>query len=112
MKIKLTLSKDTVLTVYNMLNQLYNLPVSNIQRENIYKSIGFDLADKFESKAKELKKNSNLLNQKNKVEMTLKFYQAWALHEIIHELLEVVLLDHYQENQISMLLQKIHPQII
>jgi hypothetical protein len=70
------------------------------------------LADKFESKAKELKKNSNLLNQKTKTKITLKFHEAWALHEIIDELLDLVLLDHYEENLISMLLSDLHPQII
>lgn len=112
MKVKLTLSKDTILCIAMMLGRLYYLPVSNIQRENIYKSIGFDLADMFESKARTLKKSANLLNTKQKAQVTLKFHEAWALHEIIQELLEITPLNEYDQNLISLLLQQIHPKII
>lgn len=112
MKVKLTLSKDTVICIANMLSRLYELPVSNIQRENVYKSIGFDLADKFDTKARTLKKSADLLNAKKKAQVTLKFHEAWALHEIIHDLLEITPLNEYDQNLISLLLQQIHPKII
>jgi len=112
MKVKLTLSKDTIICVSNMLTRLYALEVSTNQRENIYKSIGFDLADKFHTKARTLKKSADLLNQKQKSQVSLKFHEAWALHEIIQELLDYVLLNDYEQNLISLLLAQIHPKII
>lgn len=95
-----------------MLNKIYELPVSNDQQQNIYKSIGYDLADKFHTKAKHIKKTTDLLNAKNKHDITLKFHEAWALHEILHDILQIIQLDTYYQNLISNLLNTLHQKTI
>lgn len=112
MKVKIALKKDTIVCVSEMLNKIYDLPVSNLQIENIYKSICYDLADKFDSKAKSLKKSADLLNADKKHQITLKFHEAWALHMIICDLLQIIPLQEYYQNLISQLLHNLHQKTI
>lgn len=111
-KIKLQLSKPTILCVSGMLNKIYELPVSNIQQENIYKSIGYDLAEKFHKKAITIKKTTSLKPGKNKSDVSLKYHEAWALHEILHDLLQIIPLDTYYQALISKLLITLHQKTI
>lgn len=87
MKIKLQLKPDTIIALDKLLEMLWDLPESLDKRENVYKSIGFDLAEKFSSKAKNLIKKADLFNDKPK-SINLKYHEAWALEIIIKELLE------------------------
>ncbi|QSS96607.1 hypothetical protein [Psychroflexus sp. ALD_RP9] len=87
MKIKLQLKPDTIIALDRLLEMLWDLPVSLDKRENVYKSIGYDLAEKFSSKAKSIIKKANLFETKTKA-ISLKYHEAWALEIIINELLE------------------------
>lgn len=95
MNIEIKLSVDTVSAVNNLLKQIYELPVSQDKRENIYKSIGFDLADKIDKKYKNLIKKANLFDNKKK-KLSLKYHEAWALEAIIQDLLETVENDYHK----------------
>lgn len=88
MKIELKINTDTIVALGKLLEMVYDLPVSSDKRENIYKSIGYDLADKFSSKAKSLIKKANLFDNKTH-KIKLKYHEAWALEEITRELTEI-----------------------
>jgi len=88
MKVELKLSTETIIALYNLLEMVYDLPISTEKRENVYKSIGFDLADKFSSKAKTIIKKANLFSNKTH-KIKLKYHEAWALEQIVRELTEV-----------------------
>ncbi len=86
MKVELRLKPDTVAAVNKLLQKVYKMPVSNDKRENVYKSIGFDLADKIDKKYKNLIKKADLFNDKP-IKITFKYHEAWALEQIIIELI-------------------------
>ena len=86
MKVELRLKPDTVVAVNKLLQKVYKMPVSNDKRENVYKSIGFDLADKTDKKYKSLIKKADLFSDKP-IKITLKYHEAWALEEILMELI-------------------------
>ena len=87
MKVELKLNFDTLLAVSTTVNKVYELPATTIERECIYMSIGFDIADKFESKTKGLIKKQNLFDHKKLHKITLKFHEAWALQAILMDLI-------------------------
>jgi len=86
MKIEININTDTLIALNSVLKQVYELPVSNDKRENVYKSIGFDLADKFDKKCKTRVKKADLFDSKKKTKFTLKYHEAWALEEILREI--------------------------
>lgn len=88
------------MAINSVLKGVYELPVSNVERENIYKSIGFDLADKFDSKCKSQVRKASLFDSKKKNKITLKFHEAWALHQILMDTLDYVN-NAYQKTLIS-----------
>jgi hypothetical protein len=87
MKIEIHLSIDTLVATDQQLQKIYELPLSLKTTENVYKSIGFDLADAFNKKAKNQIKKANLFEKKSK-KMTLKYHEAWALEKILKDLQE------------------------
>lgn len=96
MKIELNISTDALMAANKILKEIYNLPVSNDKRENVYKSIGFDLADKFDKKCKTQIKKANLF-EKKKIKLSLKYHEAWALEAIIQDLIGEVIHNEYQK---------------
>ncbi len=86
MIIKIKLNNDTLIAVNSLLKKVYELPPSVDKRENIYKSIGYGLADKFEKKVKLIIRKASLFDQAKRTEMSLKFHESWALQEILTEL--------------------------
>lgn len=100
MKVEIKFSNDTLMAINAQLQEIYNLPVSTIKRENVYKSIGVDLADKFDKKCKTLIKKASLFDQKKRFKMSLKFHEAWALQEILMELVSQVK-NEYQKTLIE-----------
>ena len=93
MKIVIHISLDTLMAANEILKEIYNLPVSLDKRENVYKSIGFDLADKFDGKCKTQIKKANLFENK-KIKISLMYHEAWALEEIIQDLSDIVKNDY------------------
>lgn len=89
MKIDLKLSNDMVMMIALQLRKIYEMPKSVNTHQNVYKSIGFDLSDKFDVKAKALVKKSGLFETK-KAKVTLKFHEAWALEKILIDLKPII----------------------
>lgn len=89
MKIKLKLNNDTLIACNNLLKQVYNSETPPTEAGKLIKSICFEVADKFDSKAKQLVKTANLFDKKNTNEITLKWYQAWGTLQALIRLNEV-----------------------
>lgn len=87
MKIELKLSTDSIIAVNELLCNVYEVENSIGKKANVHRSIGFDLADKFDRKCKELIKKQCIFNATKKHKITLKYYEAWSLEFIIRELI-------------------------
>ncbi|AUS06459.1 hypothetical protein [Pseudotamlana carrageenivorans] len=110
MKIELKLNNDALMAVNKLLQRTYELPVSVNKVENVYKSIGFDLADTFDKKVKTKIKKADLFDQKKLVKFTLKFHEVWALHRILIDLMPLCdnkFLANHVQNVINKLDQKL-----
>lgn len=86
MKIELKLNSDSILAVSDLLQHLYDLNPSIDKKEKVYRSIGLDLADKFDTKSKSIKKKVSLFDAQKKHKISLKYHEAWALEIILTEL--------------------------
>lgn len=109
MKVVLNLNKDALIAANQMLQQVYEMPVSMDQRENVYKSIGFDLADKLDKKVKTLIRKANLFD-KEKIKLSLKYHEAWALEAILLDRAPLIGND-YQKNLTQALIHTINQQL-
>ncbi|WP_281683397.1 hypothetical protein [Zunongwangia profunda] len=105
MKIELKLSPDTIFAANKLLRNVFEISISNDLRQNVYKSIGFDLSEKFEKKTKSLIKKADLFDSELK-SFTIKYHEAWALEEIIRDLIW-----NEQNPYQKMLLQKLINQL-
>ncbi|CDF80598.1 hypothetical protein BN863_28860 [Formosa agariphila KMM 3901] len=103
MKIELKLSNDTLLATHAILQYVYVVSYGNKTLENVHKSIGFELADKFDKKVKTQKKKATLFDQKKKISVTLKYYEAWALKAIATDLIYTCSSD-YSKNLVQSLI--------
>lgn len=86
MKIELKLSNDSLIAINHLLKWLYESENSQDKKEKVFKSIGYDLSDKFDAKAKSLVKKATLFDSKKKIKFSLKFHEAWALEQILIDL--------------------------
>ncbi|MCP1997280.1 hypothetical protein [Flavobacterium sp. HSC-61S13] len=110
MKIDLKLNKETLIVVSNLLQELYCLENTSNPKQKIYRSIGFDLAEKFEVKAKGLIKKNSLFDLNKKVNMSLKFHEAWALEIILNELC-VMLDNHYNQIVVNLIISELNQKL-
>jgi hypothetical protein len=110
MKIELRINNDTLLAVHKIIQKVYELPVSVDKIENVYKTIGYDLADTFDKKVKTKIKKSDLFDQKKLTKFTFKFYEAWALHRILIELLPYAG-NKFLANQIQNVINKLDQKL-
>ena len=83
MKIEIKINNDALIAVNSILQNVYDVSVSVSTIENVYISIGYDLADMFDTKLKRKIKKADLFDQKKLINFTFKFYQAWALHRLL-----------------------------
>ncbi len=111
MKIELRMNSDSILAVNELLQHLYALEVSVDKQERVYKSIGYDLADKFDTKAKALKKKSTLFDLKKSYKISLKFHEAWALEVILRELFTYTD-NHYTRLRVNMVIDQLNQKIV
>lgn len=112
MKVELKLSNDTLMATNKILKEIYELPLSQVKRENVYRSIGFDLADKFDKKCKTQIKKANLFDNK-KVKITLKFHEAWALESLIKSLAdEIIVNNEYQRRLVFALADTLNQKTV
>ncbi|MEO2064468.1 MAG: hypothetical protein ABGW97_15910 [Christiangramia sp.] len=96
MKIELKLSEDTLMAANKVLRELWEMPVSTDERENVFRSIGYDLAQTFETRVKAQIRKANLFDNSKPLKMTLKFHEAWALEAILNDLTHQVITNPYQ----------------
>lgn len=61
------------------------VPPTKIERA--YQSIGYELADKFSAKYKQRIKKADLFDVKVRNKITLKYHEAWALQNILTDLI-------------------------
>lgn len=95
MKVSLHLSTDTLIAANQLLQRLYELPVFPSSTKNVYKSIGFDVADKLDKKVKNVIKKGEI--SKNKIiKLNLKFHEAWGLEKIIIDLISIEENDYHR----------------
>jgi chromosome condensin MukBEF complex kleisin-like MukF subunit len=87
MKIEVKITNDGLMSISALLMLLYGKKVTTNGQEKVLLSIGYDLADKFDSKAKQLVKKSSLFDTKKRHKITLKYHEAWALEIILIEFL-------------------------
>lgn len=87
MKIEIELTKNSIQAISEVLQRIYTLPVSVDKTEKVYRSIGYELADKFESKSKQVAKKG-AQPEKKVYRITLKFHEAWALEAIMISLMD------------------------
>lgn len=110
MKIELKMNNDTLVSIHRLLENLYMLNLSVITQENVYKSIGFDLAEKFEKKLKTRIKNATLFDAKKKIKISLKTHEAWALKEIAVNLITTIDAP-FQQNQLQKLINTLDQKL-
>ncbi len=110
MKIEIKISNDSILAVNELLQHIYTMQKSNDKKVNVYRSIGFDLADKFDTKAKQLIKKTTLFDLKKKHKITLKFHEAWALEIILRELFTYTD-NHYKRFQINIVIDDLNQKL-
>lgn len=110
MKIDLKLNNDSVLAVNELLQHIYDMEKSNDKKVNVYRSIGFDLADKFDSKAKQLIKKSTLFDAKKIHKIGLKFHEAWALEIILRELFTYTD-NHYVRIRVNVIIDTLNQKL-
>lgn len=110
MKVELKLNIDTIFAINKLLQQVYdtNTPMEITQK--IYRSIGFDLADKFDKLKKSNIKKATVFDTKKKYKVSLKFYEAWALFNIIMNLLPTINND-LSKSQLQATANELHKQI-
>ncbi len=87
MKIDLKISNDAFIACNNLLKEIYNSSVPITEVGKLVKSIGFEVADKIDSKCKGLAKKVTLFDKK-KPKLTLQYYQAWGLYQLLVSLNE------------------------
>lgn len=107
MKIKLKLTPDTILAIDGLLSRFYAInTVGSTKSERVLLSIMYELAEIFEKRAKKIIRSTDLFNAKKKISITLKYHEAWALEQIIRDIINLE--DNpYKRN----LLQKIADEI-
>lgn len=91
MKLKLKLTPDAILAIDRLLSRLYAIsPAGSTVRERMLLSIMYELADLFSKTAKKITRTTDLFsgNKKNK-SITLKYYEAWALEQIIRDVINL-----------------------
>lgn len=87
MKIKLKLTPDTILALDSLFEGFCNNNLAGKTKEQkTLLSIAYDLADTFQKQANKVVRSTDLFNSKKKLGVSLKYYQAWALEQIIRQM--------------------------
>jgi hypothetical protein len=110
MKVEIKLNNDSILAVNEVLKGIYEMQPSVNKKEKVYRSIGFELADKFDKKAKELIKKSSLFDTQKKHKFSFKFYEAWALEIILRELFTATP-NHYTRLKVNIVIDTLNQKL-
>lgn len=110
MKVELKLKIDTIFAINKLLQTVYDAQQPTSLNQKIYRSIGFDIADKFDKLEKSNIKKATLFDNKKTHKVTLKLHEGWALYNIIINLLPSVN-NHQAQTILQATADKIHPQL-
>lgn len=110
MKVELKLKIDTVFAINKLLQTVYDTKQPIELNQKIYRSIGFDIADKFDKLQKSNIKKATLFDNKKLHKVTLKIHEGWALYNIIVNLLPTVN-NHQAQTALQVTADKIHQQL-
>lgn len=112
MKVKVKFSIDQIGAISTLLNKCYDLNFYVLTpEEKIEISIGAELSDSFDKRRRKIQKELNLLNSNKKVDVTLKFYEAWALKKIFINQIHLLEND-YQKFQIQNAINILDPESV
>jgi len=105
---EIEISSDMIFAVEKLLHNVYNPVYTLSNNAKLLRSIGFELVNKFENLKDKLIKKVNLLDTKKKKKVKLKYYELFALHEIIKDLISLSQngYDHHQLQTVLNLLNK------
>ncbi|MDB0602618.1 hypothetical protein PL373_16070 [Tenacibaculum maritimum] len=106
-ELKVNFTNEMLHATSDLLQAVYSPIISLEKNDKIIRSIGLELAKSFLSKKEKSIKKANLLNVKKKAKITLKYYEAWALHQIIFELISLAP-DDYTKLQLQTTLNKLN----
>lgn len=110
MKIALQLTVDQIMAVCKMLELLEHLQPCVKPEDKLTRSIAFEVWDKFQTlKKKEVKNHSLFSEEKRKV--TLKYYEAYGLLNIVRELWPL-LNDDYTRVILNKLTNELHQKLV
>ena len=111
MKVELKLTADTINAAARLLEKVYDLPAPWGQSEKIIRSIAYDVADAMLSKQKSIRKKLNLFDAKKKYKISLKYHEAFALYNILNELI-INVSDDYNRVILDKLKNDLHQKTI
>lgn len=90
MKVLLKVNIETLAAINDVVQEIYNIKPTSKVMENVKRSIGFELAEKINTKCRAaVKKHNNLFDGGEKISLSLKYYEAWALKEILVDFIAV-----------------------
>ncbi len=106
MNTSLKLNNDTIIAVHKMLSNIHDINATKpIQK--VFKSIGFDLAVKFQKKYNQVTRRNDLFEQKKLTKLTFKDHELWAIYNISDVLINFTECSH-ERLQIQNLKDTIH----
>lgn len=91
MKIPLKISIETLAAIHEVIQGIYTQQPTQELTQKLYRSIGFEVVEKFDSKRKAIIKKSNgAFNPADEITISLKFHEAWALKYLLTALSESI----------------------
>lgn len=110
MVIEIKMTNDQVMVINQTLQQLYAVSPKSSGDGKVWLSIGLELADSFDTKAKKAIKTHGIFDVKKKKKITLKYYQAYALERLL-----VVMIQHlrtpYELNCVQLVIAQLNQKL-
>ncbi|CAL2075363.1 hypothetical protein [Tenacibaculum sp. 190524A02b] len=101
MKVKFEFDVEEIVYINELLNKLYSFAFNSFSCvEKIEISIGYELSDLFDKKRRIITQRGITTNGLKKYKISLKYYQAWALKQILRNYL-YLLENDYQKLKIE-----------
>lgn len=112
MKLKLKFIPDTILAIDGLLFRLFAInAVGSTKEERVLLSIMFELAEIFQKRAKKITHSTDLFNVKKKISITFKYHEAWALEQIIRDVINLEE-NHYKKNLLQKTADEINQKLL
>lgn len=111
MIIELKFNIDALHLLSELLNRVYNADPNAHGTDKLLVSIAYELADKFEKKFRTQQKKPSLFDTKKKYKVSLKYFEAWALHKIITEIGFALAETPFQQAVLTKISTHLHPKL-